>query len=220
MWLKKEYPRLKKENVRLRIRPGFASFKDFEIAWNRKSKYLYLQHGGRERLPKRVAKDVFENHELPDGVAVPDSVAEEWGSYVHVSEGESVELSYRVSEGEPVVLRHKLVLDIIRAEKLGNYYSPETRTKRPCSEFFEDEAIYPHVKKMFKLWKAFLEEGILSTKNLEELTGIIGQGRASRLYHVLTVHFSICERVGDEFRLTDEAVPFVQSVLANAEEAD
>jgi hypothetical protein len=54
---------------------------------------------------------------------------------------------------------------------------------------------------------------------LIELTGITGKGRSSNLDHKLT-YYSIVEREGDEFRLTDEAVPYVQKMLENADGMD
>ena len=178
----------------MRIQPGFDRYHDFKIAWEAEGKYLLVLEGNVPMRPRAAARKLFPE------LQVRSSVAEHWGKYIDIS------------EHPPKVLAAYRDLDKIRRQSEGAY-GHGSRERKPCSEFFESQTKFDDLLSNRRLWEAFLEKRVLTTKDLEELTGLKGKGRSARLDHKLT-QYSIAERRGDEFRLTDEARPFVEELLA------
>lgn len=199
-WFEENYPGLKQENLWLRLQPGFDCFHDFEIAWKKEGYFLWVLIGKTRLKPTTALKRVFPDRDIPT------SVAQKWGKYIDVSE-----------DPARVLASCNEVDRILRQPE--EPYDRDSRERQPCSEFFRDDTTYTDIKSRRRLWEAFLEKRVLSTKDLVKLTGIAGKGRSASLDHKLT-RYSIIEREGDEFRLTDEALPYVEKMLVDSDHAD
>ena len=200
-WFRQKYPDLKRDNLRLRLQPGFDKYDDFKIAWETESEnYLYIEFDKKALLPGRVARLRFPEY------SVPNNLAEKWGKYIDSSK-----------DPPEFLENYSYVNQQIRESKKesASPYDPNPRTPRPCAEFFEDDTNDSHsrIKRMYNLWKAFWEKRILTINDLKMLSGITGQGRSASLDHIL-INFSVIEREGEEVRLKKEAIPYVKELLA------